>query len=334
MSKTTRLTQALLAWFEEKQRVLPWREARTPYRIWVSETMLQQTQVITVIPYFERWLERFPDIETLARAPLEEVLKAWEGLGYYRRARLLHRGARYVAEERGGVIPATSSELLELPGVGPYTAAAIASLAFGERVLAVDGNVKRVASRLFCLSGEIKPVAVQAVLEPHLPESGAGSFNEALMELGATVCTPRSPRCGGCPVKSHCEAFGAGQVARFPEPIVRKKVPHLFRYALVLKQGEALWLRRRGEDEMLGGLWGFVLSETEPEGVKLESVGHAYTHFKITATPVLVETPPEEGQFVGQWVEKSELDRLPLSKLDYKILAELEAAQERLVTDA
>ena len=268
---TPSLTRELLEWFRGGARVLPWREGRTPYRIWVSETMLQQTQVATVVPYFERWLMQFPDLKTLADAPLEAVLKAWEGLGYYRRARLLHKGAQFVIRERHGVIPQTYAELLELPGIGPYTAAAIASLAFGESVLAIDGNVKRVAARLFCLTGEVKPAAVQHVLEPHLPEVSAGDFNEALMELGATVCTPRSPRCHACPLQPYCEAFENGQVAQFPERVKRKAVPHHIRYALVAQRDGALWLKQRGEDERLGGLWGFVLSENKPDGIWLEA---------------------------------------------------------------
>ena len=162
--------------------------------------MLQQTQVATVIPYFEQWLLRFPTLEALAAAPLGDVLKAWEGLGYYRRARLLHEGAKQVVTQHGGALPKRYDALLKLPGIGPYTAAAVASLAFGEQVLAVDGNVKRVAARLFCLSGEVGARDAETHLGPHLPATKAGAFNEALMELGATVCTPRSPRCEACPV--------------------------------------------------------------------------------------------------------------------------------------
>jgi len=313
----TPFTRTLLAWFRLEQRPLPWRVARTPYRVWVSEAMLQQTQVGTVIPYFERWLTRFPTLEALASAPLADVLKAWEGLGYYRRARLLHEGAKRVSAQHGGVLPTHYDELIKLPGVGPYTAAAIASLAFGQPVLAVDGNIKRVAARLFCLPGEVKVGDANARLGGHLPETEAGAFNEALMELGATVCTPRSPRCEVCPVSTHCEAFRTGQVAKFPGPKRRKQVPQLYRFALVCHKDDKLWLRERTETEMLGGLWGFVLSENEPVGVRLGTVRHAYTHFKITATPVLVGAPPE----VGSWVNVGELDALPLSRLDHKILA-------------
>ena len=316
----TPFADALLSWFAAEARSLPWREARTPYRVWVSEAMLQQTRVGTVIPYFGRWLERFPTVETLAAAPLGDVLKAWEGLGYYRRARLLHEGAKVVVTEHGGRLPETYSDLLKLPGFGPYTAAAVASIAFGESVLAVDGNVKRVASRLFRLSGEVRALEVEQHLNPHLPGQDAGTFNEALMDLGATVCTPRSPHCGACPISGFCEAFQTGEVGKFPQPKKRKAVPELCRYALVCQKGSALWVRKRPETEMLGGLWGFVLSETEPEGVRLEPVRHAYTHFKLTATPVLVEHPPAEGG----WLERSEVSTLALSKLDHKILATLD----------
>ena len=311
----------VLEWFATEKRRLPWRETRTPYRVWVSETMLQQTQVSTVIPYFERWLVRFPTLEALAAAPLSDVLKAWEGLGYYRRARLLHEGAKRVVKDYGGKLPETYDELLQLPGIGPYTAAAIVSLAFGKAVLAVDGNVKRVASRLFCLAGVVTPNAVKEKLEPYLPYTRAGAFNEALMELGATLCTPRTPQCAECPVSEYCSAFQTGRVAAFPEPKVRKKVPHYHRFALVCERGGALRLRKRSENEMLGGLWGFVLSDVAPEGEQLTPVQHAYTHFKITATPVLTAEPPESGS----WVELNKVSSLALSTLDYKILAVFEA---------
>ena len=325
------MTEELLSWFGETGRDLPWRRERTPYRVLVSEVMLQQTQVATVVPYFERWLGRFPTLQALADAPLDDVLKKWEGLGYYRRARFLHEAARAVQKNYGGELPRRYDELLELPGVGAYTAAAVASLAFGEDVLAVDGNVKRVASRLFTLPQPTEK-AVKEKLLPHLPKARAGAFNEALMELGALLCTPRAPRCNACPVSGSCEAFRTGRVAEFPPPKPKKKVPHVKRFALVRVEDGALWLRRRGEGEMLGGLWGFPLLEEATEeaveeavmGKRLGSVTHAYTHFKITATPVLVAKAPEEGLFV----RIEDLPKLALSKLDHKILGVYLASQE------
>lgn len=321
------MTEALLGWFHRHKRALPWRQGRTPYRVWVSEVMLQQTQVGTVVPYFERWLERFPDVSTLAEAPLGEVLKAWEGLGYYRRARLLHAGAQEVVRDYGGRLPERYEDLLRLPGIGTYTAAAIGSLAFNEDVLAVDGNVKRVAARLFALPGVVTEKTVKDHLLPHLPRGRAGEFNEALMELGATLCTPRSPLCHTCPISEDCAALQRGRVADFPQPKAKKKVPHLKRYALIYQEDSSLYLRQRSQNEMLGGLWGFPLVEDAPAGKRLNIVRHAYTHFKITVTPVLHEEQPEDAEPVS----RTSISKLALSKLDHKILQGLAEYERRFV---
>ena len=241
----------------------------------------------------------------------------WEGLGYYRRARLLHAGAGEVVEKHQGRLPESYERLLGLPGIGTYTAAAIASLVFNEDVLAVDGNVKRVAARLFALSGVVAEKRVKEKLLSHLPEGQAGEFNEALMELGATICTPKSPLCSSCPISKDCAAFQRGEVSSFPEPKKRKKVPHLKRYALVYQKGQLLYLRQRGKNEMLGGLWGFSLVEDAPTGKRLGEVQHAYTHFKITVTPVLIDQKPEDSEAVLL----TSIPDFALSKLDYKILA-------------
>ncbi len=327
------MTNALLSWFARDKRDLPWRHRRTPYRVWVAEVMLQQTQAATVSPYFKRWMARFPDLGSLAAASLDEVLKAWEGLGYYRRARLLHRAARQVMSAHGGRLPERYAELLTLPGIGSYTAAAIASLAFGERVLAVDGNVKRVAARLFMLPGQPGESKVRAALEPLLPATRAGAFNEALMELGATVCTP-FPDCPRCPVKGYCAAYGAGRVAEFPNPKLKRVVPQLSRFALIYRRNGALWLYRRGEEEMLGGLWGFPLIEASsgpaPQGRRLKPLKHAYTHFRITAQPVIIEAHPAKGLLpgAGRFVSTEDISTLALSKLDHKIYEAFRAAED------
>lgn len=324
---TESVTDALLEWFHQHKRNLPWRQNKTPYRVWVSEVMLQQTQVKTVVPYFERWMKRFPDVNALAEAPLDEVLKMWEGLGYYRRARLLHAGAKEVIETHGGRLPENYEGLLRLPGIGTYTAAAISSLVFDENVLAADGNVKRVAARLFALPGVVTEKVARDNLSPHLPRGRAGAFNEALMELGATLCTPKAPLCSSCPISKDCLAFQRGEVSSFPEPKKRRKVPHLKRYALVYQRGDSLYLRQRGESEMLGGLWGFPLAQDAPAGERLEEVQHAYTHFKITVTPVLVDTEPGDGEPVPL----TSISELALSKLDHKILRTLTNAQAALL---
>jgi A/G-specific adenine glycosylase len=291
--------------------------------------MLQQTPAKTVIPYFERWMARFSNVAELAAAPLDEVLKAWEGLGYYRRARLLHRAARMVEGEVTGELPRSYADWLKLPGVGPYTAAAIASLACGEDVVAADGNVKRVAARLFKLPGKVSEEAVGKMLEPHLPAGRAGEFNEALMELGAILCLPQHPRCHLCPISAHCQAFQTGETARYPQPAPRRAVPHLERYALVSYEAETFWLTRRPESAMLGGLWGFPLTEALPSGQilkqMLKEVRHAYTHFTITVTPCLIHAPVEG--LSGRYVGLEELPQLALSRLDHKILERVAALQ-------
>lgn len=317
------LSEALLSWFDRSRRKLPWRESRTPYRVLVSEVMLQQTQVATVLPYYQRWLRRFPSVQVLAEAPLDEVLKHWEGLGYYRRARNLHRAAQLVALEQDGTFPRGYQGWLELPGVGPYTAAALASVVDGEAVLAVDGNIRRVAARLFGLAGEVTDERAREVLTPLLPAARPGDFNEALMDLGATVCTPKSPDCSSCPLSDCCFAFRENRVAEFPSPKARASRPHRERYAVVDRQGEMLWLRQRSADEMLAGLWGFVLLEFPPEGARqLPAVEHAYTHFRTTVTPVLGSSEGLEGRFVSA----AELGALALSTLDHKILGVLREA--------
>jgi len=329
------LATDLLKWFEVNKRDLPWRKPskskaylRDPYRVWVSEIMLQQTQVKTVIPYFQRWLTAFPNLKTFANADLDDVLKLWEGLGYYRRARNLHKAAQVVIQNYGGKIPTSSTELTKLPGIGSYTSAAIASLAFGEDVLAVDGNVKRVASRLFCIANEVTEKEVKTNLEPYLPKGKAGTFNEALMELGATVCTPKNVDCINCPLQKHCQAFQKNLVIEFPNPKVKKLVPQKTSFAVVYisKASKAkVWLQQRDDSGMLAGLWGFPSTEKEPLGLVLPEVKHAYTHFKITVTPVIVKAKPK-GE--GKLVAFDAIDSIALSTLDHKILKELKKAIE------
>lgn len=257
MTPASSLRRSLLAWFEAHRRDLPWRRERTPYRAWLAEVMLQQTQVATATPYFERFVERFPDAPSLAAADLSEVLGLWKGLGYYSRARNLHRAARKIAE-RG--MPRTAAGLRELPGFGRYTAAAVASMAFGEAVPLVDGNVARVLSRLRAI--EDPPGAkgrderlwreAEALLDRERP----GAFNEALMELGALVCTPRQPRCDdACPWARWCEARRRGLQASLPPPRPRAAPKKLVHACAVVRVGARLLLARRPERGLFGGLW-------------------------------------------------------------------------------
>jgi A/G-specific adenine glycosylase len=253
----------LLEWFRVHQRDLPWRANRDPYRIWVSEIMLQQTRVDTVIPYYERFMERFPTLEALADAPEDEVLKHWEGLGYYSRARNLHAAVREVKERYNGRVPDTPEAIASLKGVGPYTAGAILSIAYNVPEPAVDGNVMRVLSRYFLMRDDIaKPAArkkMEAAIREIIPHDAAGDFNQALMELGALVCTPRAPQCLTCPVMAACQARLAGEEESLPVKTKAKPPrPEKRLVALVVGRGQAagkVLVRQRPNSGLLAGMW-------------------------------------------------------------------------------
>ena len=309
--------RALLRHFDRTRRDLPWRSDRTPYRVLVSEVMLQQTRVETAAPYYLRWIRRFPGWEALATAPRDDVLLAWKGLGYYARASNLHRTAVVVRERHGGRLPRDPAVLRTLPGVGEYTAGAVASIAFGVPVPAVDGNVRRVLARLLdAPRPSVSQLRAEAarLLDPRRP----GDFNEALMELGATVCTPKSPRCGACPVAAHCRARSAGTVLERPAPR-RVPKPRRAEYAVAVavdERGRAL-LVRRPEPGLLAGMWEFPGAEmrvagderSPPESVaqaalarlaglgpalggqvagRLRPVRHVFTHLAVVYHPVVV----------------------------------------------
>ena len=349
----TEWTTALLDWYRRHQRALPWREDPTPYRVWVSEVMLQQTQVATVQPYFERFLARFPTVDVLAGADLQDVLKAWEGLGYYSRARNLQRAARIVVSRHGGSLPADLDGLRSLPGIGPYTAAAIASIAFGLPHPVVDGNVARVAARLWCIATDVRTAGVQRDLEQRLRaalgRSGDPSaFNQALMELGALVCRPREPLCTACPLRAACGALAAGRTAELPVRRPTPRVPHVrIAVGLIEHEGRVL-IARRNENQMLGGLWEFPGGKQEKgerladtavreirEEVNLEvcvvaracTIRHAYSHFHITLTAfrcVPVGDPAAARcDRPLAWVPWDRLSEYPMPKANHKILAAL-----------
>lgn len=318
--------QRLLAWFDDRARDVPWRHDRTPYRVWISEIMLQQTRVATAVSYFERWMARYPDVRTVARADPDDVLRAWEGLGYYRRARALHRAAREIAIVRGGRFPADEEGWRELPGVGAYTAAAIAALAHDRRTVAVDGNVRRLGARLLALPRP-KDEELRRALLPLVPEDRPGRGVEALIELGATVCTPRAPDCRACPLAACCLGRREG-VARFPEPRSRRPVPTRTRYARIHVKDDRLWLRRRDGEGLLGGMWGPPQDDEPPDGDALAPVRHVYSHFRLELVPVLVSEPPParateppDADSDGRWVRFDDLDELPLSAVDRAVVA-------------
>lgn len=259
------LRRALLRWYDRCRRTLPWRGERDPYRVWLSEVMLQQTRVATATPYYHAFLERFPTLESLARSREADVLAAWSGLGYYRRARQLREAARLVVREHGGRVPGTPAAFAALPGVGRYTAGAVLSIAFDRALPALDGNVARVLSRWRALPAALREPrgaqALWALAAALVPARRPGDWNQALMELGATVCTPRAPRCGGCPVARWCRAFALGRVAEFP-PVPARRAREKVRQAVVLIERRGRMLIVRCEGPLLAGLW-------EPPGVEL-----------------------------------------------------------------
>ncbi|WP_138494944.1 A/G-specific adenine glycosylase [Paenibacillus pinistramenti] len=294
----------LLDWYETAKRDLPWRRQRDPYYIWVSEIMLQQTRVDTVIPYFQRFIERFPTLTDLALAPEEEVLKCWEGLGYYSRARNLQAAARQVVELHGGRVPDDKASVSALKGVGPYTAGAILSIAFGQPEPAVDGNVMRVLSRYFLLEDDIaKPAArvkMEALAARLIPEGRASDFNQALMELGALVCTPKSPHCLTCPVMEHCQARIAGMEAQLPVKTKAKKPRPEFRLAALVEgtgaQAGRVLVRQRAASGLLARMWELphVLAAEDqpgeggglPEGPAMDRLAAALAAEGLPARPL------------------------------------------------
>jgi A/G-specific adenine glycosylase len=282
--------EALLCWYAVDKRRLPWRaetgERPDPYRIWLSEVMLQQTTVAAVKPYFEKFTARWPDVEALAAADDAEVMSAWAGLGYYARARNLLACARVVATGRGGSFPSDEAELRKLPGIGAYSAAAIAAIAFGKRAVVVDGNVERVMSRLHAVK-ELLPAArlsIRALTDALTPERNAGDFAQAMMDLGATICTPRGPNCGSCPLAGHCAAFAEGRAEAYPVKAAKPARPRRRGVAYWLEHDGHVLLVRRPPRGLLGGMLALP-TEAEPAHAAWQQAGaveHVFTHFALT----------------------------------------------------
>ena len=341
-SKETGISKALLAWYRTNRRRLPWREKPEPYRVWVSEIMLQQTRVETVIPYFERFLERFPTVETLAAASEEEVLTLWSGLGYYRRARSLLKGAKTVLESHGGAFPRSYEAALEIPGIGPYTAAAILSIAYGEPYPVLDGNVERVLARILRLKENPRQAAVKKRLREiagsWMPHDQASSFNQAMMELGALVCTPVSPDCPRCPVSKACQGAEHGDAEKFPRLPKKRKTIAVELEAGILRRGDRFLLERIEGFDYLEGLWLFPLAApgeggiaarlAEVLGTKVEKTGqlktlrHSITFRRLVLQPQLLKSGrfSLKGKPAFRWARLEELGSvLPVSSLCLKI---------------
>ncbi len=322
--------RALLAWFDRHKRDLPWRRTRDPYAIWVSEVMLQQTRVAAVLEHYRLWMERFPSVEALAAATEAEVLTLWSGLGYYRRARMLHRAAQAVVTEHGGRMPQTAAELRTLPGIGEYTSAAIASIAFGEPVAVVDGNVERVVMRLLGLGKDARSGALVVRLARRIREGAKnlvnperpGDSNQAMMELGATVCLPKAPLCLSCPVQRWCRTRGEHPTAPRKAQQVRE-----ISYALFERPGEVLLRQRAGDASLMAGMWELPECPTAAAGREALLLRHSITVTNYRVRIVRLgeaeaAEPVREGDQL-QWMPVARLPELPLTGLTRKVLRRL-----------
>jgi A/G-specific adenine glycosylase len=344
------LHQALLGWYSRNRRDLPWRRSRDPYRIWVSEIMLQQTTVKAALPYFESFLRRFPSLQALAEEPEDEVLAAWSGLGYYHRARNLHRGAQYVAERHGARFPVSLEAALAVPGVGLYSASAILSIAYDRPLPVVDGNVRRVLARLYALGGPEyrREGPFYNLAEELLNRDSPGEWNQAVMELGATVCTPKNPACPACPLRDRCRALAAGKVDELPEGRARRApVDVTVAAALVEREGRIL-LVKRPDGRLLGRMWEVPQTPLEPRerldlpgeveeryglrvvpGPLVVRARHAITYRRILLEGYRsrLESPVPSDPERFRWVRPGEVSALPVSSMTRKLLRGLDSPQ-------
>ncbi|HSJ37944.1 MAG TPA: A/G-specific adenine glycosylase [Planococcus sp. (in: firmicutes)] len=327
----------LITWFHEEKRDLPWRRTADPYQIWISEIMLQQTRVDTVIPYYKRFIEKFPTLQDLALADEEVLLKQWEGLGYYSRARNLQAGVREVADKYGGNVPGSRKEISALKGVGPYTAGAVLSIAYGLPEHAVDGNVMRVLSRILLIEEDIAKPKTRKVFEEAVTElishEDPSAFNQGLMELGALICTPTSPKCLLCPVREHCTAFHEGRQNELPVK-TKAKATKAVNYAMVaIRKEDALLMEKRSSTGLLANMWQFPLLEV-PESIgateveerlseqfkglvakaeKITSFKHVFSHLTWNVDGFIAEGEGMEIAENMKWVSAAEMDLLPIA---------------------
>ncbi len=351
--------KALLSWFDQNKRDLPWRRSRSPYSTWISEIMLQQTRVETVKPYYERWMERFPDVRSLAEADEQEILKLWEGLGYYSRARSIHKAARVIMTDYEGRIPSDPALLRKLPGIGDYTAGAIASIGYGLPAAALDGNIRRILARYYDIPDPVRTPQTEKLLwklaEENLDKERPGDFNEALMDLGSAICLPENPQCLLCPLTADCLARQHGTTAERPVIIKAEPIPHYIVTAAIIPDEikKRFLLTKRPSKGLLGGLWEFPGGKQEA-GESLEeclqreireeldiavTVGesfgiykHAYTHFKVTLHAFFCQHTADKPKPLAAdelgWFTREELSALPMGKIDRMIAHNLAASAD------
>lgn len=353
MTQTDAFSLRLLAWYHLNKRPMPWRETQDPYRIWLSEVMLQQTQVATVIPYYNRFLTRYPTLNDLAHAKDEDVLKLWEGLGYYRRCHNFLKAVRTVSQYHQGHIPNDPNAFLNLPGVGEYTTAAVMSIAFGHPLPVVDGNVIRVMARYHCIAEDSTKTVTRNIIkgwmEHFIPKDRPGDFNQAVMELGATVCTPKQPDCHACPVQSTCCAFKGNTIQNYPLIPKKEKVPeYQVGLAVILRDDGSFLIQKRPSEGHLAGMWEFpggkavngenaegaVLRKCREElGITVKTVkriarvSQVYSHFKIKVSVYVCGIAAGQPQpLVNQplaWIRVEELENYPFPSANHKFFEAL-----------
>jgi len=354
MLNKNKFSDSLLKWYRRHHRILPWRETKNPYHIWISEAMLQQTQVKTVLTYFPAFIKKFPTVQSLAKSDLEDVLKSWELMGYYARARNLHRAAQIVMEKYRGELPQVYQEIRSLPGVGEYIAAAVCSIAFGLPYPVIDGNVKRVVARLFEIDVPVNSSQFMQICKEKLTsifnEKHAGDFNQSMMELGATRCFPKNPDCPECPVKNYCGAYTHSTQPNYPVKLPKRNIPEVHIALGVILKKDKLLITRRKEAGLLGGLWELPGGKVQPgespgeacireiqEEVNIKvkisgsltTIKHAYTHFKIQVDVFLCPYHSGiiklNGPVDYRWIAASEIDRFPFPAANHKIFRSLKS---------
>lgn len=354
----TLIGSALVEWFVQNQRPLPWRRHYDPYAVWISEVMLQQTQMSKVVPYYERWMARFPNIEAVAKASPEELLRAWEGLGYYGRVRHLQKAAQEIMTVYGGKIPCEEEALRRLPGIGPYTAAAVASLAFGRDVPVLDGNAQRVSARLLDWPKPVKDAESQRIfrqaLEQWMPSGRAREFNQGVMELGSLICTPRKPCCAQCPVRAWCRAYAAGTVALRPVAPRRPSVQAVTVAVGVLCDNGKVFIQKRPPQGLMAGLWEFPggkahEGETPEEALhrelaeelgvrvtiteKITEIRHAITRYRLHLHAFRCVLNPSDqplelrSAVQGLWVPLESLDQYAFPSANRRLIRMLQTRQ-------
>jgi len=337
-------SSALIYWYRNNKRPLPFRSTKDPYKIWVSEIMLQQTQMKTAIPFYERWINKLPTIESVASTDIDSLLKLWEGLGYYKRCQNFYQASKIIVEKYKGIVPSNYESFKGLPGVGDYTAGAVLSISFGIPVPAIDGNVKRVMARLYGFKHLTKynSAIINKVISRILKNVNPSDFNQGLMELGALVCTFESPKCFKCPISKNCKAYQSGNPVDYPKKKFTRAIPHFNVVTAIIWRGDTFYIQRRREDKMLGGLWEFPGGKVE-KGETLESallrelkeecnlnarilkkatsIEHRYSHYSITMHCYYCEEKDDKIASItnSNWIKKNQISQYSFPKANHKI---------------